>query len=57
MLTQIRADILSEILSADAGYARRLLAVNRNEALEQINILGHNFTLDEIFEFEFDKAV
>jgi len=52
MLTQTRADILSEILNAEAGRAKILLTIDPYDALALINTLGHDFTLDEIMEFD-----
>ena len=51
MLTQTRADILSEILNAEAGRAKILLTIDPYDALALINTLGHDFTLDEINEY------
>ena len=52
MLTQARTDILSEILNAEAGRAKILFANDPYDALELINTLGRNFTLDEIMEYD-----
>ena len=51
LLTQKKADILSEILAVDAERGKVLLALDPIEALAQINALGNDFTLDEIKEF------
>ncbi|MCL1919137.1 MAG: hypothetical protein FWG14_12715 [Peptococcaceae bacterium] len=51
MLTQERADKLSEVLCADEERARTFLELKPAEALSQINALGNDFTLDEIEEF------
>ena len=51
MLTQARADVLSEFLTSDQERTKKLLALNASEALVQINGLGYDFTLDEIHEF------
>ena len=48
MITQERVDILSEILNSDQLRARKLLGLQPNIAVEEINALGHDFTLDEI---------
>ncbi|MCL1918662.1 MAG: hypothetical protein FWG14_10165 [Peptococcaceae bacterium] len=51
MLTQERAEKLSEILNADPEQAKALLALEPAEALSQINALGNDFTLEEVNEF------
>jgi len=48
MITQERVDMLSEILSFDQGRATRLIGLDANTALEEINALGYDFTLEEI---------
>ncbi|MCL1917596.1 MAG: hypothetical protein FWG14_04690 [Peptococcaceae bacterium] len=50
-LTQERAELLTEILTADEERAKNLLALDAKEALTQINALGNDFTLDELSEF------
>ena len=50
VLTQQKADILSEILSSDQGV--EIFSLEASEALKKINAdFGHNFTIDEINEF------
>ncbi|MCL1917448.1 MAG: hypothetical protein FWG14_03900 [Peptococcaceae bacterium] len=51
MLTQERADILTDILNADETRAEALLDLEPEEALKQINALGNDFTLDELHEY------
>ncbi|MCL1917428.1 MAG: hypothetical protein FWG14_03795 [Peptococcaceae bacterium] len=51
MLTEERASILTEILSADEARAQTLLSLDTKEALKQINALGNDFTLDELKEY------
>ena len=47
MLTQERKDILKSIVDDN----KQLGSLNADEALEEINKLGYNFTLDEIKAF------
>jgi len=58
MLTQERAEKLSDFLATDPERAQKLFALGAEEALSQINALGNDFTLDEISEFgqELTKA-
>ncbi|GHU49178.1 hypothetical protein FACS1894127_1790 [Clostridia bacterium] len=51
MLTQERADVLTEFLSSDRERAKKLLALSADEALVQINELGHDFTIVEVNEY------
>lgn len=51
MLTQQRAEMLTELLSSDPERAKSLLALEPMNALTQINALGYDFTLDELNEF------
>lgn len=51
MLTQERADILTNFLSADTAKAETLLNMAPNEALAQINAAGFDFTLDELMDY------
>jgi hypothetical protein len=51
MLTQARADALTEILNADEARAQTLLNLEPDEALRQINAMGNDFTLDELNEY------
>lgn len=52
-LTQERADILTEILTADVERAKNLFALeSMEEALTQINALGNDFTLEELNEYD-----
>lgn len=51
MLTQERADILTNFLSADAARAEALLNMEPAEALEQINAAGFDFTLEELNDY------
>ncbi|MCL1918663.1 MAG: class IIb bacteriocin, lactobin A/cerein 7B family [Peptococcaceae bacterium] len=57
-LTEERAAILSELLTADTERGSILLTLEPAEALAQINALGNDFTLEEINEYgEVMKAV
>ena len=51
LLTQERADKLSEILNADAAQAKELLELEPKEAATRINALGHDFTAEELKEY------
>ena len=51
LLTQERADKLSEILNADAVQAKELLELEPKEAVTRINALGHDFTAEELKEY------
>ena len=51
MLTQERADILTKYLSADADKAEKLLGMEPEKALEEINAAGFDFTMDELNEY------
>lgn len=57
-LVQERADVLSEILLGDQEQAKHLLTLSPEDALTEINALGHDFTVDEIKEYgdEIKKA-
>ncbi|MCL1919136.1 MAG: hypothetical protein FWG14_12710 [Peptococcaceae bacterium] len=50
-LTQERAELLAEILTADVERGKNLLALEAQEALTQINALGNDFTLEELNEY------
>jgi len=43
--------MLTKILNADHERAKRLLELEPEEAMEQINALGNDFTLEEIREY------
>lgn len=51
MLTQERADILTDYLSADTTKAEELLNMEPAEALTQINAVGYDFTIEELNEY------
>ena len=51
MITNEKAEILSEFLNADPVRAKRLVGLEPDVALEEINALGYNFTLNEIKEY------
>ena len=51
MLTQDRADIISQFLADDQERARMLLDLEPEEALEKINAAGHDFTVEELIEY------
>ena len=51
MIAQERVKTLLEVLCADLERSKELAELGSSEALEQINILGYDFTLDEIMEF------
>lgn len=50
-MTQERADILSEYLAADEERAKRLLGLEPDAALAEINAAGYDFTPDELQEY------
>ena len=47
-ITKERIDILTEFLNSDEERSTKLFALEANEAAEQINYHGHNFTADEL---------
>jgi len=51
MITQEKQEILSEILNSNQERAKKLVGLEANVALKEINALGHDFTLDEIKEY------
>ena len=51
MLTQERADILTNFLSADTAKAEALLNMEPVDALAQINAVGFDFTIDELMDY------
>ena len=51
MLTIERAERLVGILESDEERAVKLLELDAEVALEQINTLGNDFTIDELREF------
>lgn len=51
MITIERTEILTGLLTSDEGRAKRLLALEPDEAMRQINDLGYDFTQDEIIEY------
>ena len=51
MLTQERANVLTEILNADEARAKSLLTLEPTEAAAQINVLGNDFTADELIAY------
>ncbi|MCL1809209.1 MAG: hypothetical protein FWG42_05475 [Clostridiales bacterium] len=51
MMTQDRVKTLIEVLCSDQERSEKLVGLGSSEAWEQINILGYDFTLDEIQEF------
>lgn len=51
MLTQERADIISQFLADDQERARVLLDMEPAEALEKINAAGYDFTVQELVEY------
>ncbi|MDR0295535.1 MAG: hypothetical protein LBH91_05010 [Prevotellaceae bacterium] len=51
MIAQEKVEILSEILNANQERARKLVGLDANVALKEINALGHDFTLDELKEY------
>jgi hypothetical protein len=50
-LTEERAKVLTEFLNAEEGLAKRLLLLEPNEALEEINAFGNDFSLEELNEY------
>ena len=51
VLTESRAKLLSDIILADENKDKKLLEMDPNEALDVINAMGNDFTIDEINEF------
>lgn len=51
MLTQERADILSQFLADDQERAEHLLDLEPDVALNEINGYGYDFKLDELMEY------
>ena len=51
MLTQERADVLTNYLTADAERGQALLDMEPAEAMERINADGYDFNLEEINEY------
>ena len=51
MIAQERVAALIEVLSSEQERSIWLAGLESIEALRQINILGHDFTLEEIQEF------
>lgn len=51
MLTNERAELIGNYLTADKERAAALLALSPEEAVAKINAEGHDFTADEIEEF------
>ena len=52
VLTQERAETLVEFLNSDDERATKLLVLDAEVALEQINASGNDFTLEELQEFD-----
>ena len=60
VLTQERANLITELLNEDEARAKELLVLGPEEALSKINGgLGYDFTLDEIVDYgkAFVKAI
>lgn len=55
-ITNERATILSEFLTTDIPRARILLTMPPENAVEEINSYGFDFTLDEINAFGIEMA-
>lgn len=51
MLTQERADIMSQFLADDQDRAKKLLDMEPEEAMAEINAAGHDFTVKELNEY------
>ena len=51
MLTQERADMISQFLASDQERAKGLLNLEPEQALEKINSMGNDFTLSELDEY------
>lgn len=51
MLTETRAEILTNYLSADADRAKTLFDLDPKDALEKINADGVDFTIEELEEY------
>lgn len=51
MLTQERADIISRFLADDQDRARKLLDMEPNDALKEINAAGYDFAVQELMEY------
>jgi hypothetical protein len=51
MLTKERAKILADFAKTNKEWANKIYSLKTEEALEQINASGYDFTLDEISEY------
>lgn len=51
MLTQERADIISQYLADDQDRAKALLDMEPAQALKEINSAGYDFTEEELIEY------
>lgn len=51
MLTQERADVISQYLADDHDRARILLDMEPAQALTEINSAGYDFTVEELIEY------
>ena len=51
VLTQDRADLLTEYLEADLQRAKELFEIDVEDALVKINADGYDFTVEEFQEF------
>ncbi len=51
MLTEERAELLTNYLTSDADRAKALLELEPKEALEKINSAGYDFTIEELDEY------
>lgn len=58
-MTKERAEILTNLLTADADKAKKLLALDPNDALKEINSNGFDFTIEELNDYcdAFKEAV
>jgi lactobin A/cerein 7B family class IIb bacteriocin len=50
-ITKERAEALSAVLTADVDRTKAWLVLTPEEAVEKINALGHDFTVEEINEY------
>ena len=51
MLTQERADVITEILNSDRERTEKILNLEPEAAMAEINALGNDFTVGEIKEY------
>jgi len=50
-MTQERAKILTDFFNADHERTKKIMAMDVNQAVAEINTFGHDFSADELSEF------